>query len=212
MKSIFLFLLLMIVTGIFRAQAQDLFGQDGKMIANNAVQIGLLKTYSGYMDKGLSLAQNGLDLTHSYKNGEFGLHDGYYTSLMQVNQNVKKYPAAQSALDLYAKMKTLQTAIKSNISNTAFLSVAEKSRLTGTLTNLMDASGKDMDELGNLLTDGKYQLSDNERMTRIEAVYKRIQIKYRSLSNFQKQVNTVTSGRKEQKANATKMKQLYGLP
>ena len=211
MKQIFLFFLGALFIGT-TTNAQDLFGQDGKMIANNLEQITLLKTYSSYLDKGLSIAHNGLDLTHSFKNGEFGLHSGYYTSLLQVNPNVKKYPAAQNALDVYAKMKILQVALKGNISGTDLLAALEKQRIQGILASLMNAAGKDMDELSNLLTDGKYQLTDNERMARIDAVNKRILKKYQSLDGLGKRVNTVVTGRREQKANAAKLRQLYGMP
>lgn len=204
MKPIVLFLLaLCFLSQNIHAQ---LFGnQDGKMIDNNTAQIGLLKNYNDYLDKGLSVAHDGLGLTHLLKNGEFGLHSLYYSSLLQVNPNLKKYPLAVQTVDLYAKMGILQTAINGLISGTDMLSSKEKQSLKTLVSNLMVADGKEMEELNNLLTDGKYQLTDDERLKRIDAIYKRVVGKYHSLESIEKRINTIIQGRKQQKANAAKL-------
>ncbi|QES88544.1 hypothetical protein [Rhizosphaericola mali] len=195
----------------FQADSQLFGNQDKKMIQNNILQIGYLQTYSSYLDKGLSIAQNGLDVTHGFKNGEYGLHSLYYSSLLQVSPNIKKYPVAQKTVDLYAKMETLQTSVYKNISSTDMLSSQEKKSLKTLVNNLMDAAEKDIDELNNFLTDGKYQLTDDERIQRIDEVNKRMVGKYNSLSGVEKRVNTIITGRKHQKEAISKLRQLYGL-
>ncbi|QES89685.1 hypothetical protein [Rhizosphaericola mali] len=151
-----------------RGHAQLFGNQDKKMIQNNILQIGYLQTYSNLLDKGLSIAQNGLDLTHSFKNGEYGLHSLYYSSLLQINPNIRKYPSAVQTMEIYAKMETLQTSVYKNISSTDMLSLQEKKYLKTLVKGLMTAAGKDIDALNNLLTDGKYQLTDDERIQRID--------------------------------------------
>ncbi|PZP48179.1 MAG: hypothetical protein DI598_10290 [Pseudopedobacter saltans] len=191
----------------------QLFGnQDKKMISNNLAQISLLKTYCDYLDKGLTIAHDGLDLTHSLKNGEFDLHSLFYSSLLQVNPNIKKYPLAGQIVDIYTKMGILQTATNNLTSSTDMLSIKEKHSLKTLVSNVMTATRKDMEELNNLLTDGKYQLTDDERIKRIDAVYKRVLGKFWSLSNINKRVNTIVAGRINQKNNASKFRQLYGIP
>jgi len=201
-----------VCTLCFQAHGQLFGNQDKKMIQNNILQIGYLQTYSGYLDKGLSIAHEGLDWMHSFKNGELGLHGLYYSSLLQVNPNIKKYPVAQKTVDLYAKMETLQTSVYKNISSTGMLSSQEKQPPKTLVNNLMDAAEKDTDELNNLLTDGKYRLTDDERIQRIDEVSKRIVGKYNSLSGVEKRVNTIITGRKHQKEAISRLRQLYGMP
>lgn len=196
----------------FQADGQLFGNQDKKMIQNNILQIGYLQTYSNYLDRGLSIAHEGLDLTHSFKNGEFGLHSLYYSSLLQVNPNIKKYPVAQQTVGLYAKMETLQTSVYKNISSTDMLSSQEKRSLKTLVNNLMIAAGKDIDELNNLLTDGKYQLTDNERIHRIDEINKRIVGKYNLLVGIDKRIRTILAGRQQQKKTTDKLRQLYGVP
>ncbi len=211
MKPIVLFLLaLCFLSKNIHAQ---LFGnQDGKMIANNIEQISLLKTYSDYLDKGLTIAHDGLDLTHTFKNGEFDLHSLYYSSLLQVNPNVKKYPLVGQTVDLYAQMGILRTAITNTLFYTDLLKASEKTAISTTVKNLMSVSTKDIEDLNNLLTDDKYQLTDDERTKRIDTIYKRVVGKYCSLSNFEKRINTIIQGRKQQKNNISQLRQLYGIP
>ncbi|QES88923.1 hypothetical protein [Rhizosphaericola mali] len=209
----FLILLVLIVAKLpFKGYAQLFGNQDKKMIQNNTAQISLLKTYSDYLDKGLTIAHDGMDLTHSLKNGEFGLHSLYYSSLLQVNPNVKKYPLAGQTLNLYAKMEKLETSIYNNVLSTDMLSTQEKQSLKTFVNNLMTMAGKDMEELNNLLTDGKYQLTDDERMKTMDMVNKRIVGKYNALHLTEKRINTIISGRKQQKTNTSKLRQLYGIP
>jgi hypothetical protein len=191
---------------------QDLFGQNSKMIENNALQITLLGTYENYLSKGLSIARNGLELSHSLKNNELNLHSLFYHSLSQVNPNVSKYPSVQNCISLYNKMKSLQTAIKNTVSETDLLAASEKQYAGNIVTNIMSETEKDMQELDNLLTDGKYQLSDDERIIRMDAVNSRVLEKYKALDGLCKSIHTVISGRKAQRDHAKELRKLYGLP
>lgn len=210
--KVFLHTLFVIVILPCNGNAQLFGNQDKKMIENNTKQISLLNTYSYYLDKGLTIAHEGLDCTHSLKNGELDLHSLYYSSLLQVNPNIKKYPAVQNTIDDYAKMKMLQNAINRNVLETGMLSNKEKQSLKKLVSKLMTAAGKDFDYLNNLLTDGKYQLTDDERIKRIDSLSKRVLAKYHSLSNIRKRINTIVTGRGHQKANTQKLRQLYGMP
>lgn len=194
------------------ANAQFLGNQDGKMIENNMVQIGLLKSYALYLDRGLSIAHDGLDMAHSLKKGEFGLHGLFYASFSRVNPAVMKYPAVGQVISVYGKMARLHTTANIQINRTGMLSAKEKAQVKTMLTDLMEAAKKDMEGLGNLLTDGKYQLTDDERLKRIDDLLKLIVGKYYAFISLENQVNSITLGRKHQKVGIRKWKQLYDIP
>ena len=210
MKTNLLLTRLIFICSSFPLQAS--FGQNSKMIENNILQIGLLGTYESYLSKGLSIARNGLELSHSLKNSELNLHSLFYNSLSQVNPNIKKYPSAQSCISLYDKMKQLQAAIKNTVSETDLLTGTEKQYSGNIVANIMTETGKDMEELDNLLTDDKYQLTDDERMSGIDAVNKRVLEKYKTLDALCKSINTAISNRKVQRDHAKELRKLYGLP
>ena len=54
-------------------------------------QIAALHVYSGYLSKGYSIAKDGLNTIKSIKNGDLLQHSNYFTSLVTVNPQIKRY-------------------------------------------------------------------------------------------------------------------------
>src|SRR5258706_10649819 len=67
------------------------FRQQKTQIKYLTEQIAALQVYAGYVEKGYKIAKDGLDAIHAIKQGDFSLHNKYFSSLKNVNHNVKAY-------------------------------------------------------------------------------------------------------------------------
>src|SRR4051794_30947843 len=54
-------------------------------------QIAALKVYLGYLQKGYLITRKGLTTIGNIKQGDFNLHDDFFSSLKNVNPAIRKY-------------------------------------------------------------------------------------------------------------------------
>ena len=123
-------------------------------------QIAALHVYSGYLSKGYSIAKDGLNTIKSIKNGDLLQHTNYFTSLVTVNPQIKRYKRVAEIIAMQISIaKQSGTAIKS-FRNNHQLTPTEINYLQGVFNALLSACAKNLDELLSLITNGK---TTNER-------------------------------------------------
>ena len=130
-------------------------------------QIAALQVYIGYAEKGYSIAQKGLTAIGDFKKGEFDLHSAFFNSLAVVNPSISKYSKVADIL-------TFQLSIVSSfkkILQVKNMSPSEMSYLQSVYNNMVSSCSKSLNYLIDLITDNTYQMKDNERISRIDAIY-----------------------------------------
>jgi len=207
-KKYFLFSA-MILAGIFAAHSQTIFNQNGEIIKLYGQQIALLQTYSIALKEGYKIVEGGIQTTKDLKNGEFNLHNIYYSSLETVNPQIKNYPFAMRAIDLYSRMAKARSGTYAQINGSVFFSANETTYARIVYKNLMDAADEDMKELQEVTTDGEMKMTDDERIKRINAIYKRMQQKFKTMVDFDRQILMILNGRKQQQEKSMLLKKLY---
>ena len=77
-------------------------------------QIAALHVYLGYLSKGYSIAKDGLNTIKSIKNGDLLQHTNYFTSLVTVNPQIKRYKKVADIIAIQISIaKQSGNAIKS---------------------------------------------------------------------------------------------------
>ncbi|WP_341836812.1 hypothetical protein WJU16_02830 [Chitinophaga pollutisoli] len=74
---------------------KEIFKQKKTEIQYLSRQIAELQLYIGAVKKGYTIVQSGLGTIHNIKNGEFTVHDLFYTSQYLVSTAVRSMPAAK---------------------------------------------------------------------------------------------------------------------
>jgi len=200
-----------IATACCRVTAQGFFNQNGEIIKLYTQQLALLKTYDVALNEGYKIVEAGIGLTHDLKNGEFGLHSAYYTSLEIVNPQIKKYPYVSETISLYHKMVLASGSAYDSAARSTLFSADELQSLKTIYANLLKAADADMEELEQLTSDGKLKMTDDERIRRLNAVYKHIDQKYNDVNDIDNRVLLILDGRKQQLQKADALKKLYGF-
>ncbi|MFD0765404.1 hypothetical protein ACFQZI_11120 [Mucilaginibacter lutimaris] len=200
----------------FQAQAQslsfsDLFGQQGKKKKLMAEQVSGIYTYLAAIKGGYSIMQNGLDLSHELKGGTLGLHTSYYNSLQQVNPVVKQEPKGKAIADLYGELSNRFSTELSWQKKQRVLKANELSYLEKVSDNLIRLAGKDLAETNAVLTPGKLQLTDQERLDRLDKLYAAMKEKAGFAASFTAKSRALAQNRQRAKAEKTQIQKLYGI-
>ncbi|MEO3402799.1 hypothetical protein AAFN85_02790 [Mucilaginibacter sp. CAU 1740] len=217
MKSLILTILLpaCLIAGKSRAQSfsfGDLFGQQGKKKKLMAAQVGGIYTYLDALKGGYNIMHHGLDLAHELKGGTFGLHSDYFSSLEQVSPAVQQNPKGEAITKLYQELRQrLNTEIiwqkKQGLLKSNELAYLEK-----VSANLSKLAEQDMAELKDLLTPGKLQLTDQQRLDRLDKLYAVMKDKAAFAASFTAKTRALSQNRQRAKAENEQIRKLYGIP
>ncbi|MGN8035632.1 hypothetical protein ACTJJ0_11145 [Chitinophaga sp. 22321] len=136
-----------------------------------AVQIAALQTYIGYLKKGYNVVNGGLTTIGKIKNGDLNLHSEFFSSLKKVNPRIKgnvqtlQLIADQIEIIKYCKRSYQQIAAINSLS-TENLSIVQNT-YSGFIAGISD----DTDMLTTVLTDGNFEMSDDQRMQKIAQLF-----------------------------------------
>ena len=161
-----------------RCQAQtwnEIFKQKKTQIKYLGEQIAALQVYLDYARKGYQLVGNGLSLVKDITGGEFSLHNAFVSGLKQVS------PAVRDDIRV-AEIVALQAAILksfSGIKGSSFLSRDQLLYVAEVADGVVSDCLADMEELLLVITSGKLEMKDDERLNRLEGIYGRMLEKIR---------------------------------
>lgn len=133
-----------------------------------AEQIAALKVYKDYLEKGYKIAKAGLNTISDFKNGEFNLHKVFFNSLKQVNPAVRKYAGIADIIAMQSDILALYTSTKKYLKSGNSFQGKEVEYIDQVYTRVLDDCSKTIDELITLVTDGSLQMSDDERLAKID--------------------------------------------
>ena len=140
------------------AKAQDFdewFEQKKTQLSYLEQQIAALEAYDHVTAKGYLTTGLETDTIGAIAQQDFREHQDYFTSLRTVNSAVRGSPSVNAAIALGAKIASL--AIETNI-----------------LDPLLPDCTSDLAWLNKLISDDSLQMTDQERLNAIEAIYQKL--------------------------------------
>jgi len=209
-----LLIILVFSIGIKQSHAQtydEWFRQNKTQKKYLLQQITALQQYIGYAQKGYSIATKGLNVIQNIKHGDFNLHNNFFNSLSAVNPGISKYSKVSAII-------TLQISIAKNAHNTIKncrkenqLSGTELSYLQQVFNNLLSDCAINLNELFSLITDGEQQMKDDERLKRIDKLYKDMKDKKVFVQTFSESAKGLSLQRRNEKYDIEIGRKLNGL-
>ncbi len=154
-------------------------------------QIAKLEIYIVDLEKGYKIAREGLSTIGEIKKGEFNLHSVFFSSLESVNPSVAKY--SKIAI-IVADQLSIVSQFKSLIQKTnssGKLTNAELQYIQAVYLNISDESMKTLNSLIAVLTDGTFEMTDDERIKRIDLSYNDMEDKYAFTQSFCDKANQI---------------------
>ncbi|WP_246001618.1 hypothetical protein [Mucilaginibacter gracilis] len=176
---------LLILGSCARAQTwAEWWSQKKTQISYLGQQIAALQVYASYLKKGYDISQHGLGVIGDWKDGEFSLHRGYYNSLKTVNPRIKDNPKA-SAIEEYLQAIP---GLFDQVLKLSGLSADNRQYIGSVRDKMLTECDRDVSELQLVMTSGKTEMTDDERLKRLDQLYDAAQDKYRFTQHFCNQV------------------------
>jgi hypothetical protein len=159
-------------------------------------QIAALKVYLDYLKKGYKIVDKGLTVVGDIKQGKFDLDIEYLESLKNVNSAVSG-SAKAATIVAYQRMIMVEfKKLKDFSSGSDLFTNEEKRYVESVYSNMLRESEMSLDELGRVLSNSDFEMKDDERVKRVDALYVDMKDKYgftKSFSNSTKVLMTQRS-------------------
>ncbi len=170
-------------------------------------QIAALQVYIGYAKKGYEIAGSGLQTIRDITSGEFSLHDAFISSLKQVSPAIRNNAKIAEIIALQIAIGQAFGTVKNNI----MLSPITQLYLGQVRDYVMEESGKDLEELLLIVTSGKLEMSDQERLERLDKVYASMKEKSAFVQDFCNNVNLLIRQKTDELQSIDLLKKSYEL-
>ncbi|RKR08874.1 hypothetical protein C8C83_0469 [Flavobacterium sp. 90] len=204
MKKIFLLVLCTaLTTGNLHAQAKQ-----QRMLLQ---QIAALQVYIGYAQKGYSVVKKGLNTVGDLKRGEFNLHTDYLNSLKAVNPKIKKYARVTEIIVLQTKIMKSHKSLHQQIRQDDLFHGDEVDYIKRVFERLIKNCDTNLDELLTILTDGKLEMKDDERVKRIDIIYQNMLDNYAFSESFSNQAKVMAVSKAAELKEAKNSRVLNGI-
>lgn len=199
-------LLLFVGTSAFGQTWGEFFNQKKTQKKYLLEQLVALKMYAGYLKKGYDIVGSGIGTVRDIKNGEFSLHTTFFSSLKSVNPTIRKNAKVSSIISLQV---SIVKAFK-GLGNSDELKLSDKQYILSVKDRVTDECLYDMEELLLVITSGRLEMSDDERIERLDSIYERMRDKAAFVQSFTGEVNLLIQQRKNEQKSINHLRELYG--
>ena len=170
-------------------------------------QILAMKIYAGYLKDGYDIASQGINSIKAFSNGEFTLHGDFFNSLEMVSPVIRENKKITDIVGW-------QTSIKREFNRLAKGGnyAHHKSYVENVKAEVFKQCEFDLDELLLLVSTGELEMSDDERLKRLEKIHQRMQDKFQFTRSFIRQIKVLGHQIEQEKRNVEKSLDLYHIP
>lgn len=201
---------LLITFSLVFASLLSSYGQS-KQVKLYLKQIGLNEVLINYLKKAMAIAKFGLTTIGDIKNGEFSLHRIFFDRLKAVNPKIKNLAKVADIITLQVQIiKNYQSSYKQIKASQQF-SNAEIRYIYSVFSKLLDDTGNNLDELYKVLAADQYQMTDDERIKRIDDLYVEMQSSYVFTQHFSKETLVMAMQRLKEGNEVKQTRDWYGI-
>jgi len=176
-KVIIMILLLMPATTTQAQTFGEWFQQKKTQIAYYAEQIAALKAHRELLRQGYGIVQDGLQVARDLRKGEFDLHEHYFQSLQSVNASLKTDEAEKVFGNIIRQCEVVRSLAE-------HLPEGQQQYVVAVMNTLTRKASQNYRGYEQLTTPAQYQLTDDQRMRRIEASLNAFQDQYAFVKRF----------------------------
>lgn len=175
------------------------------------LQIAALQTYIGYAKKGYTVVKNGLNFIGDVKKGEVSLHGDYFGSLKKVNPKVRNYVKTAEIISLQIKILKVQKKTFELLGQDDLFHGDELDYIKKTFGHLIDNCNETLDQLLIISTDTKLEMTDDQRIERIDGLHKMMLEHYTFCKNFNREIKVLSLSKGKEKNDVKQSLELLGL-
>jgi hypothetical protein len=170
-----------------------------------------LKNILTDMKTGYTIVSKGYGTIKNLSEGNFNLHETFLDGLLLVNPRLRKYGRVADIIRYQAQLLKEYKSAFHEFKKRRMFTPEEITYMGGVYGNLFDQSLQNLDELTLVLTDSRLRMSDDERLTTIDRIYKEMQDKLSFLRSFNGQIKSLEQQREKAQQEASELRQLYNV-
>lgn len=174
-------------------------------------QVALLQQYIGYAKKGYDIVQKGLGTISQIKNGDLKIHQVFFDALKEVNPSLAKYPKAADLISSIITMNASCNRVLRAVNASDFLDEGNRDYARQVLNNIRTENGRTMDDMLLLVSSGHLQLSDDQRLSRIDHLYQVVKDREAFVGSFISQLTMLERQRRTEMADVDMQRIMYGI-
>jgi hypothetical protein len=161
-------------------------------------QIALLAVHVRELENAIEIARDGLTAIHEIKNGEFNLHNLFFSSLKSVNPAVSKYSRIAviiaDQISIITDFKNLSQRLKTEKRITGI----ELSYVKSVYSHIAAECSKSLGDLIIVTASGSLEMTDDERIKRIDLIYDDMNDKFAFSRQFTSKTSQLVNERESQ--------------
>lgn len=174
-------------------------------------QIAGLQVYIEFAKKGYSIAKSGINTISDIKNGELNLHNLFFSNLKRINPKIKN---SARVLEIVLLQLAIIKSSKANLRDclqSGLINPDEMGYMSRVLENLANDCAMLLDELIDLCTNDRLELSDDQRIARIDSLYLQMENNYSFCKEFNRESLILVNARTKELQDMSVIKELTGL-
>lgn len=182
----FIFLIMVVLESLFcKGQTTDEWIRQKKtQIKYLKNQVVANKVYIDYLSKGYGIARKGLNTIRQIKSGDFNLHEKFFQLLVESSPSVKNYCRLRELVLIQYTIERELRNFSVLIVQHSVLSEQERRRLLSFERSIRSELSNSVNHLSFVLDNNKISMTDDERIKRIDVMYKEIQSLARELKSI----------------------------
>ncbi len=169
------------------------------------------KVYIEYLQKGYSIVRQGLGVISNIKNGHLTLDQLFFNGLVAINPRIRQYPHVADILTMAVKITRACAANKKLLMTEGGLSPEMKAYTDRVTVGLSAGCLSLLSDLADLLMANHLQLSDDERIRRIDEVYDEMKDRYSFIETWSAETSVMILQMKKERMEVERMKNVNDL-
>lgn len=184
---------------------------EAKQLLLDVEKLASLKNILTDLKKGYEIVSGGYNTIKNISEGNFNLHENFLNSLLEISPAVKKYKRIADIIAAQVKIVAeYKTAFRQFRESDQF-TTGEIDYISNVYKNLFNQSVKNLDALVTVVTANQLRMSDDERITAIDDVWKDVQNELMFLRHFNGSTRILAMQRIKEANDVSAINQIYNV-
>jgi hypothetical protein len=170
-------------------------------------QIIALEFYRDFLREGFNIVDSGLNTINTFKDAEANLHAGYFNSLKSVNPVIANNPMIAEIMG----WNNQTISLLNNLEISSELGSSELIYIQWVKTNLISECQKEFNFFRLVITPGKLELTDEQRLSQLQKIHVSMRHKYEFALNYVRNVELLESQKRNELQQLEASKNRFNL-
>lgn len=183
--------------------------QEVQQLLLNVEKLAQLKNILEDLKNGYRIVAQGYSTIKNLSEGNFNLHEAFLDGLLEVSPTVRNYRRIADIVRSQTGLVKEYKAAYRTFASSGFFSREELTYIESVHKNLLARSARNIEALTMVVTAGSLRMSDDERLTAIDAIWKEVADQVTFLRRFNQEAKLLALQRAKARADISRQKGLF---